>query len=100
MISHRNVIANTMQISTMEKPRMEVLRKKIGPHYNEVVLGLLPFSHIYGLVAVVHNSVYTGAKLVVLPKFEMKSYLQAIQDHSIEMLYIVSCLLSLLAIHC
>lgn len=89
MISHRNVISNTLQLSTFEMPNMKQIREEKGADYKEVVLGLLPFSHIYGLIAVVHKSVYEGSKLVVLPKYEMKSYLQAIQDHRIEMLYIV-----------
>ena len=90
MISHRNVIANTLQCAISDLRLTEHMRQQRGPDYNEVVLGLLPFSHIYGLVAVVHAAVYRGSKVVVLPKFEMKSYLQAIQDHKIEILYIVS----------
>ena len=89
MISHRNVISNTLQLNAFDRTNREQMRQKYGSDYSEVVLGLLPFSHIYGLVAVLHKSVYEGSKLVVLPKFEMKSYLQAIQDNRIEMLYIV-----------
>ena len=90
MISHRNVIANTLQLATFEVPLEKHMRKQKGPDINETILGLLPFSHIYGLIVLVHQNVYRGGKIVVLPKFEMKSYLQAIQDHKIELLYIVS----------
>ena len=89
MISHRNVIANTLQISTFEVPQREVLKKAHGPDFLQVILGLLPYSHIYGLVAVCHVAVYRGDKTVCLPKFEMKSYLQAIQTQKIDCLYIV-----------
>ena len=89
MISHRNVIANILQLATFEGPHQKKMREKYGPDYTEVVLGLLPFSHIYGLVVAVLKTVYDGSKLIILPKFEMKSYLQAIQDHKIENLYVV-----------
>ena len=48
MISHRNVIANTLQISTFEKPmREEKKDPKTGLPLTDVALGLLPQSHIY-----------------------------------------------------
>ena len=89
MISHRNLISNVMQIHSAEAPYYKHLAKQRGAEYNEVVLGLLPFSHIYGLVVVVHSAIYEGCKIIVLPKFELKSYLQTIQDHRVERLYVV-----------
>lgn len=46
-------------------------------------------SHIYGLVVICHASVYRGDGVVVLPKFEFKSFLQAIQNYKINTLYLV-----------
>jgi len=46
-------------------------------------------SHIYGLVVVCHLSLYRGDGVVVLPKFEMKSFLEAIQNQRIANLYLV-----------
>ena len=89
MISHRNVIANTLQLATFDKPYRDHVREMNNGDPRQVVLGLLPYSHIYGLVAVVHASIYNGDKLVCMPKFEMKSYLKAIQDHQINMLFVV-----------
>lgn len=90
MISHRNVIANVLQISTYEKTDRD---KKKAPltqsDYTENVLGLLPFSHIYGLVFICHGSVYQGDGVIVLPKFDFKPTLQAIQDHKISSLFLV-----------
>ena len=90
MISHRNVIANTLQLRAFESRRLEALRRKHGPKYHEVVLGLLPLSHIYALIAIAHSQVFQGAKVVILPKFEIKSYLQALQDYQVKTLYVVS----------
>jgi ribosome assembly protein SQT1 len=79
-----------VQISTFEKPDRDT---KIPPatqsDYTEYVLGLLPFSHIYGLVFVCHASVYQGDGVIVLPKFEFRSTLQAIQDYKISTLFLV-----------
>lgn len=91
MISHRNVIANTLQIATFESPYRERRRKpgdKNAP--TEVVLGLLPQSHIYALVVICHASIYRGDQVINLPKFEIHSYLNAIQRFKINGLYLVS----------
>lgn len=85
MISHRNVIANTIQISTFDKPG----RDMIAPGYRDVALGLLPQSHIYGLIVICHSSTYRGDRVVVLPKFDLQHYLNSIQKYKINTLYIV-----------
>lgn len=84
MISHRNVIANTLQISAFEEPHRERLRNP-----SEVALGLLPQSHIYSLVVVCHATLYRGDQVINLPKFELHSYLNAIQRFKISGLYVV-----------
>ncbi|EXJ79692.1 hypothetical protein A1O3_07973 [Capronia epimyces CBS 606.96] len=85
MISHRNVIANTMQISAFDK----VARDAISPNYHDVALGLLPQSHIYGLIVICHCSTYRGDQVVVLPKFDLQQYLTTIQKYKVSTLYIV-----------
>lgn len=80
MISHHNVISNIYQISTYESH----CRKS-----PEVALGLLPLSHIYGLIVIAQASTYRGDSVIILPKFELQSYLQAIQDYKINTLYLV-----------
>ncbi len=86
MISHRNVISNVLQIATMEKPT----RDKRPGYGDEVVLGLLPLSHIYGLVVIAQASTYRGDGVIILPKFELATFLNAIQVYKIETLYLVS----------
>lgn len=91
MISHRNVIANTMQIGTFEKPTRSKMIKDVRNQsdYTENVLGLLPMSHIYGLVVICHASIYRGDGVIVLPKFEFQSTLEAIQNNKINTLFLV-----------
>lgn len=85
MISHRNVIANTLQISTYDS----TFRKTLGKGYHDTALGLLPQSHIYGLIVICHVSTYLGDTVIVLPKFEINAFLDSIQKYKINTLYIV-----------
>ncbi|KAF2015659.1 acetyl-CoA synthetase-like protein [Aaosphaeria arxii CBS 175.79] len=97
MISHRNVIANTLQISTFEQPDRDRKRPAgTQSDYTENVLGLLPMSHIYGLVVVAHSSIYRGYGVVVLPKFDFALMLKAIQDNKISTLFLVPPIIILL----
>lgn len=85
MISHRNVIANTLQVCTFDKPARDSIRKD----YQDVALGLLPQSHIYALIVICHCSTYRGDQVVVLPKFDIQQYLNSIATYKINSLYIV-----------
>jgi acyl-CoA synthetase (AMP-forming)/AMP-acid ligase II len=49
-------------------------------------------SHIYGLVVICHASVYRGDGVIVLPKFDFTTTLQAIQTHKINALFLVGCI--------
>lgn len=86
MISHKNVITNVMQIATFEQPA----RSLRGNNQTEVALGLLPLSHIYGLVVIAQASTWRGDEAVILPKFELQSFLKAIETYKIAGLYLVS----------
>ncbi|KAL8996791.1 MAG: hypothetical protein Q9169_003760 [Polycauliona sp. 2 TL-2023] len=89
-ISHRNVIGNTLQISTYESPARERLKQGGGRYAGTGVgLGLLPQSHIYSLVVICHATIYRGDQIINLPKFELHSYLNAIQRFKISTLYLV-----------
>lgn len=88
MISHHNVISNVLQITSYEA----VARGRLGVD-TQVALGLLPFSHIYGLTVIALTGWYRGDETVVLPKFELSSLLQAVQQHRIEQMCVVCSLL-------
>ncbi|KIW88450.1 uncharacterized protein Z519_11019 [Cladophialophora bantiana CBS 173.52] len=85
MISHYNVIANVLQIQLFEQH----IRDAIEPGYRDVTLGLMPFSHIYGLVAICHTAVYRGDGIIVLPKFVFKDFLASIERFKINTLSVV-----------
>ena len=85
MISHRNVIANAMCHGSFERPAR--LAKGIE---TQAELGLLPMSHIYALVVITHTGGYRGDEIIVLPKFELETFLQAIERFKIALMRIVS----------
>ncbi|KAI9929840.1 hypothetical protein ASPWEDRAFT_35048 [Aspergillus wentii DTO 134E9] len=90
MISHKNVIANVLQITAFEKSYRDS-KKAPGTQspFTEVALGLLPQSHIYALVVICHAGAYRGDQTIVLPKFEFGMYLSAIQNFKIAGLFVV-----------
>jgi len=53
-----------------------------------VTLGILPFSHVQGVVSS-HTSVFLRDKLVVHSKFDMQAALASVQTHRINRLYLV-----------
>ncbi|MFS1514998.1 AMP-binding protein [Bacillus sp. SCS-151] len=46
-----------------------------------IVLGILPFFHVYGLSTVLNFSALYGAKMILLPKFDAGDALKAIDKH-------------------
>lgn len=85
MISHQNVISNVLQLKAYEKNVREEWETD-----TELGLGLLPLSHIYGLVVIAQGTTYRGDEIIILPKFELKSFLKSIQDYRVQTLYVVS----------
>ena len=84
MISHYNVIANILQSASYD----DVARKQLGID-TQVMLGLLPLSHIYGLTLVALVGQYHGDEVIVLPRFQLATLLAAVERFKIEQLSIV-----------
>ena len=49
----------------------------------DVLIGVLPFYHIYGGVITLLCGLRHGVKIVTLPKFEPASFLGSIQNHKV-----------------
>ncbi len=72
--THRNVVANTMQI--------RVWASGIGMvRDRDVVMGVMPLFHAYGMVTVMHFSVLDGLTMVLLPRFVTQQVLSAINKY-------------------
>lgn len=74
MLTHKNLIANAKMCDVW------LMR---GNNGNDVVLGALPFFHVYGLTTVMILSVMNGAKMVLIPKPEPETLLKAIESQQV-----------------
>lgn len=70
VLQHRNLVANCYQLESWCTDNQEG---------KEVILGVLPFFHSYGLTTVLNAGILNGAKLVLIPRFELKSILKTIE---------------------
>lgn len=85
MISHRNVISNILQYVAYES----VGRAKNGV-ITQNLAAPLPLSHIYALVMASHGAVWRGDGYVILPKYSLKTFLDAIQTFKVAHVLVVS----------
>lgn len=85
MISHKNVIANVIQLSLFD----QVDRDNIAPKHHDIGLGLLSQSHIYSLIIICHVSTYRGDSVIVMSKFDLDTYFATIAKYRINTLYLV-----------
>ncbi|KAL8277996.1 hypothetical protein RQP46_009628 [Phenoliferia psychrophenolica] len=88
-IPHMSVVANVIQWKGHWENTLPFTAYNPKTKKGDVVLGCLPFYHIYGLVVVLHTSVYHDVPVVTLNKFTFPSFLEAIQRHKITTLYVV-----------
>ncbi|HEU5441767.1 MAG TPA: 4-coumarate--CoA ligase family protein [Ktedonobacterales bacterium] len=72
MLTHRNLVANLCQ---MEPSGLVTDR--------DVVIGVLPFYHIYGLTVILAQSLANGATIVSLPRFDLAQFLQTLQERRV-----------------
>ena len=69
--THRNVLANTVQIKAWATEVGIVAGK-------DIVMGVMPLFHAYGMVTVMHFCVMEGLSMILLPRFVTEQVLKAI----------------------
>jgi 4-coumarate--CoA ligase len=80
MLTHRNIVSDLV-----------LVKGSVGTWYSSAqdkFLGVLPFFHLYGLSALVHQVLHRGIELIVMPSFDMETFLQAIHEHKITFVYV------------
>jgi acyl-CoA synthetase (AMP-forming)/AMP-acid ligase II len=88
MLTHRQIATNLAQL----EPAIPA-----GP--GDRILAVLPFFHIYGLTALMNAPLRKGATVVVLTRFDLETFLAAIQNHRITGLYVAPPIVLALAKH-
>jgi acyl-CoA synthetase (AMP-forming)/AMP-acid ligase II len=72
MLTHRNLVANMEQIRSVHR---------IGA--DDVLVGVLPFFHIYGQAVVLNLGLSQGATIVTMPRFDMTLFLDVLEHHRV-----------------
>ncbi len=88
MLTHRNLVANVAQTDGIEEIREE-----------DVLIGILPFFHIYGMMVILNAGLYHGATVVTLPRFDLEGFLKTLQDYGVTRAHLVPPIILALAKH-
>nr|WP_090870580.1 long-chain-fatty-acid--CoA ligase [Oceanobacillus limi] len=70
MLTHYNLVSNVQMSDAW------LYKTKEG---EEIVLGVLPFFHVYGMTTVMNMSIMAGQKMILMPKFDAGDVLKTIQ---------------------
>ncbi len=71
MLTHYNLVANAVQASYWLN----------AEEAKEVHVGVLPLFHIYGMTTVMNSPIYKAGVMVLIPRFDAKKVLEAIQKY-------------------
>jgi acyl-CoA synthetase (AMP-forming)/AMP-acid ligase II len=88
MLTHHNLVANLCQLSSTGLVREQ-----------DIVIGVLPFFHIYGFTSILALSLTNGATVVTLPRFDLAQFLQVLQRHRVTVGFLVPPIALALARH-
>ena len=88
MLTHRNLVANLCQTHSVEQLSD-----------TEVLIGILPFYHIYGMVVIMSGALRAGGTIVTMPRFDLEQFLELLQKYGVTMAYLVPPIVLALAKH-
>lgn len=88
MLTHYNLVANLCQMEGV-----------IDFGQDDVMIGILPFFHIYGMVVVMGYMLYVGGTVVSLPAFELEGFLKTLQAYQVTRACLVPPIILALAKH-
>lgn len=90
MLTHYNLVANTLQTKAWI-PDFE--------EGKEVVIGVLPWFHIYGQTVVMNLGTAAAAKVIVFPRFDAEEVMKAIQKYKATLFPAVATIYNAINIH-
>jgi acyl-CoA synthetase (AMP-forming)/AMP-acid ligase II len=88
MLTHRNLVANICQTLPVEP---------CSPH--DVICGVLPFFHIYGMIVVMSMGLRVGGTVVTMPRFDLPAFLSMFQTYGVTRANLVPPIILALAKH-
>jgi len=72
MLTHHNLVANILQTACV-----------IGLGEDDIMLGVLPFFHIYGMTVIMNLALHVGATVVTMPRFDLEHCLQLLEKYRV-----------------
>jgi acyl-CoA synthetase (AMP-forming)/AMP-acid ligase II len=88
VLTHRSLVAGLCCLHTPDP---------VGP--DDVVLAVLPLSHIAGMHVLMNNALASGATVVTLPRFEIEAFLAAIERYRVTRMIVAPPIVLALASH-
>jgi acyl-CoA synthetase (AMP-forming)/AMP-acid ligase II len=88
MLTHSNLVANMLQIQD-GFPITE----------DDILIGVLPFFHIYGQTVIMNQGLWQGSTIVTMPRFDLDQFLDLIESHRVTRAYVVPPIALALAKH-
>ncbi|MEB3416297.1 long-chain fatty acid--CoA ligase [Alteriqipengyuania sp. WL0013] len=70
MLSHQNLTANARQVNAIDP---------FDPEDPDVILGVLPFFHVFANTCVLNRTVLKGGMIAMLPRFDAKQALKTLE---------------------
>src|SRR6185503_4102106 len=72
MLTHYNLVANILQSAGV-----------VGLREDDILLGVLPFFHIYGMTVIMNLALHVGATVVTMPRFDLEQCLQVLEKYRV-----------------
>jgi long-chain acyl-CoA synthetase len=85
LLTHYNLVANAVQNALW-----------LGWSHEDVIIGLLPFYHSWGGCTCVNSPIYSGARVVILPRYGAEELLRTIEKEKGTVLYGAASLFAML----
>jgi acyl-CoA synthetase (AMP-forming)/AMP-acid ligase II len=77
MLTHRNLVAN-----------IEQAWNSMPLNEDDVLVGLMPFFHIYGQTVVLNLGLAKGSTIVTMPRFDLDGLLEIVESHGVTWLHV------------
>ncbi len=87
-LTQRNLVANVLQADAA-----------INIREDDVMIGVLPFFHIYGMTVLVNLALRKGATVVTMPRFDLDEFLRLMEEHRVTFACLVPPIVLALAKH-
>ncbi|OAX33941.1 acetyl-CoA synthetase-like protein [Rhizopogon vinicolor AM-OR11-026] len=91
MISHGNLTNSLLQVKVVTEEVNKVQKPPVwnGPNGMQVLFNVLPIHHTYGLHVTCFRVFFSPLVVVVLPKWDVNSYVEAIPKYRATTIYLV-----------